>query len=99
MPEHFYVYPAYLDRKLSRADGRRVPEAAGTPDVTVEEIAAAAKRLGWKAEAEPAKQYPRRFFSYAGRVKVTKRAGSPKAKSLRTLADEVRKLRAQSGKS
>jgi signal recognition particle subunit SRP19 len=99
MPEHFYVYPAYLDRKLARSDGRRVPEAEGTPDVTVEEIAQAAKRLGWKAEAEPSKHYPRRFFLYGGRVKVTKRAGAPKAKALRTLADEVRKVRAQASKA
>jgi signal recognition particle subunit SRP19 len=98
MPEHFYVYPAYLDRKLTRADGRRVPEADGTPDVTSEEIAQAAKRLGWKVEPEPGKQYPRRFFAYAGRVKITKRAGSPKAQALRALAAEVRKLRAQAEK-
>ncbi|MGB6500963.1 MAG: signal recognition particle subunit SRP19/SEC65 family protein [Thermoplasmata archaeon] len=98
MPEHFYVYPAYLDRKLSRADGRRVPEAEGTADVTAEEIAQAAKRLGWKAETEPTKQYPRRFYAYAGRVKVTKRVGSPKAKALRALAIEVRRLRAQTEK-
>ncbi|MGP8078632.1 MAG: signal recognition particle subunit SRP19/SEC65 family protein [Thermoplasmata archaeon] len=93
MPDHFYVYPAYLDRKLSRTDGRRVPEAEGTPDVTAEEIALAAKRLGWKAEDEPTKQYPRRFFVYGGRVKVTKRAGTSKATALRALAAEVRKVR------
>ncbi|MFY9717570.1 MAG: signal recognition particle subunit SRP19/SEC65 family protein [Thermoplasmata archaeon] len=99
MPEHFYVYPAYLDRKLTRADGRRVPEPDGTPDVTTEEIAQAAKRLGWKAETEAAKHYPRRFFAYGGRVKVVKRAGAPKAKALRILAEEVRKVRGLAGKS
>lgn len=98
MPDHFYVYPAYLDRKLSRADGRRVAEASGTPDVTAEEIVAAAKRLGWKAEPEAAKQYPRRFFAYAGRVKVAKRGELSKAAALRALAEEVRHVRAQAGR-
>ena len=98
MPDHFYVYPAYLDRKISRAAGRRVPAGEATPDVLAEEIVLAAKRLGWKGEAEPAKQYPRRFFTYAGRVKVTKRAGTSKAVFLRQLAGELQKLRAQVGR-
>ena len=98
MPDHFYVYPAYLDRKLSRADGRRVPEAEGTADVTAEELVEAAKRLGVKAELETGKQYPRRDFAFAGRVKVAKRGGRAKAAFLRSLAVEVQKVRAQAGR-
>jgi signal recognition particle subunit SRP19 len=93
MPDHFYVYPAYLGRTLSRKDGRRLPESQAVPDVTVEEIVQAAKRLGFKAEAEPEKQYPRRFFTYDGRVKVTKRAGTTKTAFLRAVAADVRKHR------
>ncbi len=96
MPEHFYVYPAYLE-KLSRADGRRVPTADGLVDVTAEEIVEAAKRLGAKAELESGKQYPRREFTFAGRVKVAKKAGTTKTKFLRALAAELRRKRAQGG--
>jgi signal recognition particle subunit SEC65 len=96
MPEHFYVYPAYLE-KLSRAGGRRVPAADGLVDVTAEEIAEAARRLGAKVEIEAAKHYPRRFFTYAGRVKVGKRAGTSKAAFLRALAAELKRRRAQGG--
>jgi len=98
MPDHFLVYPAYFDAKLSRADGRRVPQPEATPDVTAEEIVQAAKRLGWKPEAEPDKQYPRRFFAYAGRVKIAKRSGTSKKRALAALAAELRKVRAQAGK-
>jgi len=94
MPEHFYVYPAYLE-KVPRAGGRRVPTEDGLPDVSAEEILEAAKRLGAKAELEADKQYPRRFFTYAGRVKVTKRAGTTKAAFLRALARELKRHRAQ----
>ena len=93
MPEHFYVYPAYLE-KLPRAGGRRVPAADALSDVSSEEIVEAARRLGAKAEAETSKQYPRRFFTYAGRVKITKKAGTPKSAFLRALAAEVRRRRA-----
>jgi signal recognition particle subunit SEC65 len=97
MPDHFYVYPAYVGRGLSRKDGRRVPEADAVADVTAEEIVQAAKRLGFKAEAEPDKQYPRRYFTYGGRVKVVKRSGTTKAAFLRAVAAEVRKVRPAAG--
>ncbi|HLM69998.1 MAG TPA: signal recognition particle subunit SRP19/SEC65 family protein [Thermoplasmata archaeon] len=98
MPDHFYVYPAYLGRGLSRTGGRRVPESESLPDLTAEEIVDAAKRLGFRAELESAKQYPRRFFDYSGRVKVTKKGGMTKARFLRQLAGEVTKQRAAAGR-
>ncbi len=98
MPEHFYVYPAYLDRGLSRAEGRRVPEAEAIGDLTAEEIARAAQRLGYRAEVESAKLYPRRAWTGAGRVKVTKKTGTTKTGLLRPLAREIRKLRGEPAK-
>ncbi len=95
MPDHFYVYPAYLERSLSRAGGRRVPAAEGLSDLTSEEIVQAAKRLGARAEVESDKQYPRRAFAYAGRVKVLKRPGTSKATFLKALAQEIKKLRGE----
>ncbi len=93
MPDHFYVYPAYLGKGLSRRGGRRLPETEAVADVTTEEILAAAKRLGLTAEVESSKQYPRRFFAYEGRVKVGKRPGASKTKLLRAIAADVRKHR------
>ncbi len=93
MPDHFYVYPAYVGRGLSRRAGRRVPDADAVPDATTEEILESARRLGFKAEVEADKQYPRRFFTYAGRVKVSKRAGTTKAAFLKALAADLRRHR------
>ncbi len=98
MPDHFYVYPAYLDRSLSRADGRRVPAGRTVAEVTADEVAQAARKLGFKAEVEAEKEFPRQFFRYAGRVKIAKKAGAPKAKTLRALADELVRLRASAGR-
>ena len=86
MPDHFYVYPAYLDRQFSRRAGRRVPGPTASEEVTVERIVAAARTLGFTAEAEPAKQYPRQSHAYAGRVKVAKKNGVSKARALREIA-------------
>lgn len=98
MPDHFYVYPAYLGRGLSRVGGRRVPETESLPDLTAEEILEAAKRLGFRAELEAQKQYPRRFFDYSGRVKVTKKGPITKARFLRQLATELARHRTATGR-
>jgi len=89
MPDHFYVYPAYLTSSSSRALGRRVPKSAAVPEATLEEIVRAAQALGFQAVAEPAKQYPRQFYTYAGRVKVTKKPAVSKAHFLVQLAAQM----------
>ncbi|MCI4369602.1 MAG: signal recognition particle subunit SRP19/SEC65 family protein [Thermoplasmata archaeon] len=89
MPEHFYVYPSYLAKGGPRSLGRRVPAGIAVKDVTVEQVATAAKALGYTAEIESAKQYPRQFYQYPGRVKVTKKKGASKARVLRELAAEI----------
>jgi signal recognition particle subunit SEC65 len=91
MPDHIYVYPAYLTKEGSRADGRRVPAAHAPATATIEQILAAAKALGFRAEPEPERGYPRQGPGDAGRVKVTKRPGVTKTQLLRLLADEIRK--------
>jgi signal recognition particle subunit SRP19 len=98
MPDHFYVYPAYLARGRSRSKGRRIPEGLALTELTAEEIVQAAKRLGCRAEVEGNKQFPRDVPSYLGRVKVTKTAGFTKAKFLRAVAADVSKQRALGGK-
>ena len=89
MPDFFYVYPAYLERRGSRADGRRVPAAMAAEEVTAERILQAARALGYTAEVEEGKQYPRTAHQFAGRVKISKRPGISKAAALRALAAAV----------
>jgi signal recognition particle subunit SEC65 len=91
MPDHIYVYPAYLTKDGTRAEGRRVPSAHAPLTATVEQIMAAAKSLGFQAQAEPERGYPRQGAAEGGRVKVTKRSGVSKTKLLKLLADEIRK--------
>jgi signal recognition particle subunit SEC65 len=99
MPDHLYVYPTYLDRSASRQGGRRVPARLALENANREEIGAAARRLGWTATDEPAKQYPRAGFDAPGRIKIQKPASMPKTQLLRALAEEIRRGRGAPGKS
>jgi signal recognition particle subunit SEC65 len=98
MPDHFFVYPTYLGKDLSRKDGRRLPADRALLDVTSEEIVAAAKRLGFKAELEADKHYPRAAHLFAGRVKVAKKTGTTKAGFLKQVATELARQRALAAK-
>ena len=97
MPDHFFVYPAYLSRSSSRALGRRIPAPDALEEITLDEIVGAAVKMGYRATAEPEKQYPRQAHHHAGRVRVQKRAGTSKTKFLKELAVALRKSRAVSG--
>jgi signal recognition particle subunit SRP19 len=94
MPDHFFVYPTYLNRTTTRALGRRVPQSTAVPDATIEEIVEVAKALGFTVVAEPDKQYPRQFFERPGRVRVTKQPGTSKTAFLRRVSTELARRRA-----
>jgi signal recognition particle subunit SRP19 len=98
MPDHFYIYPSYLGRERSRRDGRRVPSALALADLTAEEIVAAAQHLGFKAELESGKQYPRTASAFEGRVKVVKKGTTTKTAFLRSVAGELARRRGVGGK-
>jgi signal recognition particle subunit SEC65 len=99
MPDHFYVYPAYLEGGGPRSLGRRVPAEGAPTDVTLDEILAAAAALGAKATSEPDKHYPPQFHRYAGRVKVAKRAGVTKTAFLKDLVREIGRRRGTARKA
>lgn len=90
MPDHFYVYPAYLDKAGTRAGGRRVPAAMAVPEVTSEMIVEAARRLGFTAQVETEKHYPRQADRFAGRVKIGKHKGVTKARAIARIAQALR---------
>ena len=57
------IWPAYLDRELSRSEGRRVPLSAAVPAPTVDEIASAAGQVGYDVVIEREKTRPRGSYS------------------------------------
>jgi signal recognition particle subunit SRP19 len=99
VPEHIYVYPSYLRKRGTRSVGRRVPSELAVAEVTAEEIQGVARKLGYHAELESGKLYPRQAQLYEGRVKVTKKAGTTKTKLLREIATALRAQAPPSPKS
>jgi signal recognition particle subunit SRP19 len=97
VPDHFYIYPSYLRKPNPRTLGRRVPAELALPEVTPQQIAEAAQRLGLRAEVEPSKNYPKEAHRLEGRVRIVKRPGATKQGVLRQIAEALRATAAADG--
>ena len=88
-------WPQYFDAKRSRGGGRRLPVKLAIDKVTHKEIAAAAKKLGYKVEIEGNYKYPRTWWENPGRVLINTK-GKKKSKVILEVAKEIRKIRGSS---
>jgi len=68
------IYPAYLNKRKTVAEGRRIPKEKCCDNPLNSEIRAVCDALGLKAISEDGKWYPRELFksdaTYRGRVKI-----------------------------
>jgi signal recognition particle subunit SRP19 len=89
------IWPAYLDSKLSRSQGRRIPANLGAPDVTVDMLKQAADLRKLESEIEPGKRYPRQSVDRGGYLVVQNPNGHKKQRLLLMLAKGVRRIVAE----
>jgi signal recognition particle subunit SRP19 len=82
----------YFDSALSREEGRRVSLPLATRGPTVEELAYAARRLGYEPHVEKAK-HPARPTKASGYIQVEKMTG--KKEAILALAKALAEGRAQ----
>lgn len=87
------IWPAYLDARLSRAEGRRVPQDLAVADPTVEEIAASVEQIGYDAEIDRESTYSRRPWEETGRVVVRDVDDSSKHDLVQAVAAYVGAMR------
>ncbi|MCK4484854.1 MAG: signal recognition particle subunit SRP19/SEC65 family protein [Candidatus Thorarchaeota archaeon] len=86
------VWPAYLDSKLTRTQGRRVSTNLAAPDVTIDILQKAAEMAGLEAEAATDKKYPRDWQGNSGYLLVANPDGHKKKRLLLMLAKSVRRV-------
>ncbi|MCS7128714.1 MAG: hypothetical protein N3E36_06185 [Sulfolobales archaeon] len=91
--ERVVIYPAYIDRALSRKKGRRLPLTHAVLNPTVDEIVHAAELLGLEPIVEERK-YPKDTHKYTNVVVVRKKYS--KHLILASLAMKVKELRKSS---
>jgi signal recognition particle subunit SRP19 len=91
MRDKIVIWPAYIDSHKSRSEGRKISEKEAIPSPTLEEIKAAADKIGLNPIVEKDKAFPREWWEVSGRVLVDKR--KPKSLLLKDIAREIRRSR------
>lgn len=81
------LWPRYFETRLSRSEGRRVPEAIAVEEPDVEAIAEAAETLGYEARVDAEARHPRRPWAASGRVVVA--GADDKEALLREVAEAL----------
>jgi signal recognition particle subunit SRP19 len=64
------IWPAYLDAKISKSQGRKIPKNQAVNSPKLREVTQAAKKLGLNPEVDKHKSYPKSWWENSGRVIV-----------------------------
>jgi signal recognition particle subunit SRP19 len=89
------LWPQYFDAKRSRNYGRRVSKKFAVDRVNLEDIAKAAKNLGYSVEVEKHYKYPKTWWEDSGRILIDSK-GKKKSKIILEVAKEIRKSQSKS---
>lgn len=85
------IWPAYIDARRSRGEGRQISKRDAIEKPTVDEIMVAAMEMGLAPEAEKEMHYPKEWWEKSGRVTVPKRG--PKTAMVREIAARIKRRR------
>lgn len=85
------LYPTYFDASRSRAQGRRVGKDVALASPTLEEVREAARRAGYRVEAEEGSAHSSRPWKREGRVLIV--GGGKKTEILHAVAREMKAQR------
>lgn len=86
--QQFVLYPRYFDARLSRADGRRVPESLAVRGPDAQWVENAARKAGLEPQMEEKKAHSSLPSEKGGRVLVAKKGS--KESVIRMVAERMR---------
>jgi len=85
----YVIWPAYFDESASRSKCRRVQRRLAVRKPTVEQIASAAKKLGWSVEVQGG-SHPAFWWKRTGKVIVKPKQAMKKNEVIRLLAQAMK---------
>jgi len=96
MSDEMIIWTANIDSSRTRNMGRKLSKGLAIKSPDLKELSKAAHKLGLQSTREKEKLYPKdratpEEFSSNGRLIISKKY--PKIKTLKLLADEVRRIR------
>jgi signal recognition particle subunit SRP19 len=91
------LWPTYFDSTKTRMNGRRIPKNLAVPTPKLKEIYEAAEKIGLQSETNSNAKHPITPWSKTGSLIVNKKES--KTKTIRKIAEELRRKYAQTHKN
>ncbi len=85
------IWIAYIDRRRTRKEGRRLPKSLCVDFPTIQELVRAAEKLGLEPEAVEDAAYPRSWWGRKGYVLVKKSV--KKSEAMKAIAKKIVEMR------
>ena len=85
------IWPAYIDSKKTKKEGRRISKESSVPSPKLREISNAAKKLQLNPEIENDKSYSKSWWESSGRVIVDK--STTKRETLIKISNMIKGMR------
>jgi signal recognition particle subunit SRP19 len=86
------IWPIYIDKKISRSKGRKIPLDKSIEKPSIEKIVEAAKRLGFEIEIEKDCSHPSFHWKKTGRI-IIKNCKEKKLRVLKLIVNEINKIK------
>ena len=96
MAENYVIWTVNLDKRKSRSEGRRIPKRFSIPNVKLQELVEACRKMGIECIEED-KKYPKCWWEESGRIVVPK--VESKTKLMIKLAQKISELREEKAKT
>ncbi|MHA1214916.1 MAG: signal recognition particle subunit SRP19/SEC65 family protein [Candidatus Hodarchaeales archaeon] len=85
---HYFIFPEYFDKSLTRKGGRRVPLSLALEKPTLIELKLAAEKLQYSTEIRKNASFPRHWWDPKGLILVEKK--EPKQQLIKNLSKTVK---------
>ena len=86
------IWSIYIDKKISRNKGRRIPLDKAIEKPSIEKIVEAIKRLGFEVEIEKDYSHPSFHWKKTGRI-IIKNCKEKKSRILKLIVNEINKIK------
>jgi signal recognition particle subunit SRP19 len=82
------IWPAYLDSKKTKKEGRKIPLKNSVSNPKIREINQAAEKLKMNPQAIKSKSYPKSWWETSGVVEVDKKY--PKRETIKKISNLIK---------
>jgi len=89
----YIIWLNYIDRRLTKKEGRKLPKNQAIKSPTIEELSKAASKMGYRVREVRRARYPSSWWIDSGYIVIDKPRDEKKLTIIKKIAKEIRRQR------